>query len=64
MSLGSPDLEREWSREQESRIPITGIAVVGYLLVLLYGFRLLRSCAPRVGWVRRLDRRWTDLWMR
>ena len=64
MSSESRDRAREWTQEQEAHTPISGIAVVGYLLILLYGFRLVRWCAPRVRWVKRLDCRWTNLWMR
>ena len=64
MPLELPDCEREWSQEEGARIPIVGIVVVGYLLILLYAFGGLRWCASRVGWVRRLDCRWTGLWMR
>ena len=41
-----------------------GVAVVAYLVVLLNGFGLLRLVLPRACWLTRLDRRWTDLWMR
>jgi hypothetical protein len=43
---------------------IVGVAVVGYLLALLWTFRVLVAVLPRVGWVVRLEQRWTDLWMR
>lgn len=41
-----------------------GLAVGAYLVVLLNGFGLLRLVLPRACWLTRLDRRWTDLWMR
>lgn len=41
-----------------------GLAAVAYLVVLLKGFGLLRRALPGACWVTRLDRRWTDLWMR
>ena len=43
---------------------IGGVLVVAYLLVLLYAFRLLRGVLPGACWAARLERRWTDLWMR
>ena len=41
-----------------------GMLVVAYLLVLLHVLRLLGVFLPRACWVARLERRWTDLWMR
>jgi hypothetical protein len=62
---GSDTLEARIDPDKKPwRNRIGGVAVVGYLLMLLYTFRVLRFVLPRVGWVTRLDQRWTDLWMR
>ena len=41
-----------------------GMLVVVYLLTMLHALRLLGSLLPKACWVARLERRWTDLWMR
>jgi hypothetical protein len=43
---------------------IGGVVIVGYLLILLHGFRIVKFLLPRARWVTNLDQRWTDIWMR
>jgi hypothetical protein len=50
--------------EQSRSTRIGGVLVVAYLLALLHVFRLTGTLFSRACWVRRLERRWIDLWMR
>jgi hypothetical protein len=43
---------------------VRGLLVVAYLLTLLQAFAAIQRLLPRVRWLARVDRRWTDLWMR
>ena len=57
LGIASDGSSGYWSR-------IGGVLVVAYLLILFHAFAAVRAMRPRACRVGRLDRRWTDLWMR
>jgi hypothetical protein len=57
LGIATDGSSRWWSRSG-------GVLVVAYLLILFQAFAAVRAMLPRACWVGRLDRRWTDLWMR